>query len=268
MMFLVILNSINLVVASIIRFGKLLGKADLFYNEADNIDFLLGLTVLIFAEILFIYLDLLLESYLMMIRLLPTICEYLFVFRLFNRYLLFFHLPKERNKITSGVGAAISCRVILAYFYLQNSLWLGGIVLILELTISAAFIYASSHKMRHFGYIADSELPLWENEHFKEDIDTFKLGLGQRKLIVYASNTLQAFILNGTLWMASILFELQVLHEHSNIHFDKFNVTTRVVPHTIMLVCYLLICLKDKNQLQKDKTFTFELKDRFSKPEI
>jgi hypothetical protein len=265
---LVILNVANLVMALIIKYGKLLGKADLMYNESDNIDLLLGLTVMIFAEIIFIAFDFLLESYLLMVRLLPTICEYLFVFRLFNRYLLFFHLPKERTRVIAGVGAAITCRVILAYFYLQNTLWLGGIVLLLETIISVAFIYGSSHKMRHFGYIAGSELPVWENDYFEEDIESFKIGLEQRKWIVYSSNTLQAFILNGTLWMTGILFELHVLHEKSKLSFDLFNLTTRVVPHSIMLLCYLVLCLKDKSQLQREKTFIYELKDRLNKPEI
>lgn len=262
------LNTANLVVAAVLKFGKLLGKADLHHTEADNLDFLLGLTVMIFIELLFIIFDIFLESYLLMIRLIPTVCEYLFIFRLFNQNLLFLHLPSERNRIISVVGGAIACRVLLAYFYMNKGLILAIIVLLLEITISVAFLFASIQQKRHFNYIAESELPQWEKDYFKEDVENFKVGFIQRRVIVYCSNSLQAFILNGTLWMASIVLEINFLRVPFGLKFDNFNLATRVIPHSLLLLTYLAICIKDKSYLNRDKTFTFELKERLSKPEV
>lgn len=262
------LNAINLIGALVLKYGKLLGKGDLLFKESDNIDILLGLTGMIFLELVFVSFDFFLESYLLIVRLLPTVCEYLFVFRMFNRYLLFFHSPPLRRRVTIVMGGAIACRVMIAYFYTHESVLLGIFVVLIELTIATGFVYASSHKTRHFSYIAETEVPKWENEHFEEDIEGFKIGMEQRNLVVYASNSLQLFILNGSLWLASLVIERKALNQHKEPNFDIVSLVTRIVPHMVMVCCYFFISFKYKDHIQKDKTFAFELKERLTKPEI
>lgn len=261
-----IMNTGNLVAVLTIKYGKMLGKADLQISEMDNINILLALTLLLFAEMAFVGYGLPIKSHLVMILLIPTICEYLYVYRLFNRYMLYFHLPIERNRVIQAVGAVIACRLLLAYFYLSASTLALLIVPVLEVAVSAAFVFSSRTVLGHFAYINRQELPQWELAHFEEDIEIYKISKFHRQVNVYCSQALQTFILNGTIWIVAKYIYEKFSADKFEISFQVLSLASRVLPHSLILSNYLILYFRDKNYLRKDKTFVFEMKENLIKP--
>ena len=264
---LAILNCGNLVAVLTIKYGNMLGKADLQLNEMDNINILLALTLLLYAEMAFMSYELLLKSYLLMVRLIPTICEYLYVYRLFNRYMVYFHLPIERRYVIQAMGAVIACRLLLGYFYLTKTMAPHVIVPILEVFISAAFVFSCHTVLSHFSYINREELPQWETAHYEEDIEIFKISKFHRQINVYCSLALQTFIFNGSIWILTKYAHTKFFETDLKIDFEVLSLASRVLPHSLILANYLILYFRDKNYLRRDKTFVFEMKENLIKPD-
>lgn len=262
-----LVNLANLIAVLTIKYGNMIGKADLQLNETDNIMVLLGLTILLFAEMIICYFELFRDSSLLMIRLIPTICEYIYVFRLFNRSLLYLHLPRERKYIIRATGSIIVCRIFLAYFYMDRSLVPKVIVPLLEISISISFAFSCYTVLGHFSSLNKNEIPQWMDAEYQEEVEIFKISRFHRKVNAYCCQSLHAFILNGTLWIFCKDFFEKLFALQNKFEYEQLSQASRVFPHFLILSNYLILYFRDKNYLRKDKTLTFELKETLVKPE-
>lgn len=258
---LVLLNGANLAIAATIKYGDLIGKAELQMNERFNVNILLLLTLVMFLELLLLHVF---DSYpatLVLFRLLPSILEYLFVFRLFNRYMMFLHLPRERLVITQIFAALAALRKLFSYFYLEPVLPVLLLILFIEAVLSLGFLFATKTVLRHYRYLHDHEMPQWERDNYGEDVKMFKVTYFHRKVSIVASNFLLLFILNGTLWIVGFWLSPQAPDRDFYLEFEYLSLATRIVPHLAILLNYLFLYLRDQDHLRKEKNFVFELKE-------
>ena len=251
----------NLIIVGYIKSGDFMGKVELQMNEKYNVNMLFGLTVLIFFEMMFMSSFDVHSSILVLFRLTPSVCEHLFVFRLFNRYLLFLHLPKERKIITQVFAALAITRKVFSYFYLEPILPVLIFIVGLEVSLSIGFLFATRTVLMHHQYLRDIELPQWEKENYADDIEAFKITYFHRKISIIASNFLHIFILNGTMWIIGHKLLDFGFENNESLEFETINLGSRILPHTIILINYLFLSMRDKNHLRKEKNFIIELRE-------
>ena len=148
---LALINLVNMAIVLFMRCRRMLGGADLQLAETYNITALLCLSTIIFFEMLLI------------------------VYRLFNKWMTYFHFPKQRKTIVLLFGVLVSSRLVVGLLRNHWSFSDAVIIPILELSISALYLTACWIVKKHYDYIEEHELPQWKQDQFQEDVEIFQI---------------------------------------------------------------------------------------------
>jgi hypothetical protein len=258
---LTILNCINLVIVILVWGLDVTGRLNTQSSEQLNFKILLSLTCLIFLETMLVNIVELENTSFLLIRLLPSIAEWLFIIRLFNKYILFLHLAKERTILIKLFVGLVVTRVCMAYFYLSTSLYAHIVVIGVEVLLSVLFIYSAKVYLSHLSFLMTQELPTWSEDNYREDVEIFQITTFHKRVHIICSLALHTFILNGSIWVFGRNLYMSIPELEFTLEFECISIYTRVIPHFLMVFNYLWLYIRDKNHLRKDKNFVFELKE-------
>lgn len=259
---LLILNLLNLGMVGFIIWRTNLGFGAMLPTELPNVRIIGLLTIIIFIEIsLVAFLESGQSNTLVMIEVLPDLCEYLFLFKLFAHNLLSLHLPRERTILLKIFGTLLAIRVLLYHFYLDSITILNVLVPTVEVLMAVAFIYSAITHLRHLDYLKRVEVPKWEEEGHPKDCAAFQITAFHDKMNIYTSSTLLSFALNGLSWVIGSHILTQITTDELILDFEMVSLYSRVAPHIFMLINYLWLYFRDRHELIEDQICVFELKE-------
>lgn len=256
------LNLLNLALYLLTNSAKYISRIEIQMNDQRNLQILLlltGVSLLEIAVVQYVSID---NANFLLIKVVPFLFEYAFVFRIFNRYMLFYANRKLRHLLTYLFVSLVALRSVFSYFYFNINLFYLLAIPAVELSISALYIHACYIIYRHYSSLEEHQVHEWLDEHYSEEVWIFQIMSFHRKLNICFSNFLHIFILNGTFW---VIVSWKYGHEVNDDvelvkSFESFSILGKAVPHALILSNYLFLYCRDKNHMRREKQYEFELR--------